>query len=305
VPQCDTLELYSQSLFPVPTTLLIANSFSGSGSDSLAEPLKQLQGEIQQIDLDQSDDLTARIRKAGSSVDRIVLCGGDGTINRALDALVDCGLPVGIIPTGTANDLARSLGIPADPSRAIEIINSGHQRPIDIARVNGISFINALGMGLGPLTTREMDSDEKATFGVGAYLLGLLRAMRKIPRFSARIESDEGVREGHFIQITIANGIHYGGGMTVSDQARLDDARLDVLLVRARSRWRLLANALKFKTGFVENSEVLDHWQCRRLRVETQPELEVTADGEFLTHTPLKCEVIPGALKLLAPRTTG
>jgi diacylglycerol kinase family enzyme len=90
--------------------------------------------------------------------------------------------------------------------------------------------------------------------------------------------------------------------MTVSDRARLDDARLDVLLVRARSRGRLLANALRFKTGFVENSEILDHWQCRRLTVETDPALEVTADGEFLTHSPLECEVIPGALTLLAPK---
>lgn len=284
-------------------TLLITNKHSGSGSDALSGPLQRLQGEIQQIQLDQTDHLPARIREAGSSVDRIVLCGGDGTINRALDALIDVGLPLGIIPTGTANDLARSLGIPADPTEAIEIINDGHQRSIDIARVNGISFVNALGVGLGPETTREMDSGEKSRFGVGAYLLGLSRAVQKTPHFSARIESDAGDREGRFIQITIANGVHYGGGMTVSNQARLDDARLDVLLVKAASRWRLLANALKFKTGFVDSSEELDHWQCRRLKLETRPELEVTADGEFLTRTPLECGVVPGALTIIAPRS--
>lgn len=282
-------------------TLLIANSHSGSDGDSLSEALQQLQGSVETTWIEPSDDLPAKIREASPEVDRIIVCGGDGTVNRALDALVEAGLPVGLVPTGTANDLARSLGIPADPLQAMQIINNGHQRKIDIARVNGISFVNALGMGLGPETTREMDSDEKSTFGVGAYLLGLLRALRKIPRFNARIESDGLDRKGRYVQITVANGIHYGGGMTVSDQARLDDARLDVLLVKAKSRWKLFANGLKFKTGFVDNSEVLEHWQCRKIRIETDPALEVTADGEFLTQTPLTCEVIPGVLRILAP----
>lgn len=285
----------------MPKTLLIANTLSGSGQDSLSGPLKHLRGEIQQLRIDRADDLPAMIRKEAPAVEQIVICGGDGTINRALDALIDAGRPVGLIPTGTANDLARSLGIPVDPTQAIAIINSGQQRSVDIARVNGVSFINALGIGLGPRTTREMDGDEKARFGVGAYLLGLIRALRSLPQFSARIESDSLEREGRYVQITIANGIHYGGGMTVSERAHLDDGLLDVLLVKAKSRWRLFFNAIRFKTGVVENSKTLDHWQCRNIKINTGQELEVTADGEFLTRTPIECEVVPGALSLIAP----
>ncbi len=286
----------------MPETLLITNTVSGSEDGPLTELSEALAGRVRILALGPDDDLPARIREAGSEVERIVLHGGDGTVNWALDALLDVDRPVGLIPAGTANDLARSLGLPADPLAAVEIINRGHQRRIDIARVNGISFVNALGIGLGPRTTRAMESDEKSRFGVGAYFLGLLRALRRVPRFRARIESEDREREGRFVQLTVANGIHYGGGMTVSRQARLDDGHLDVLLVGVRSRWQLLANAARFKTGLTENSKIFDHWQCRKLTIVTEPSLEVTADGEFLTHTPVDCEVIPKALTVFAPQ---
>jgi len=285
------------------STLLIANAGAGTDNDRLTGLADALPGDVERVALRSGDDLPARVRDAKQAVERIVLCGGDGTVNWALDALLDAERPVGLIPSGTANDLARSLGIPDDPWQAIEIIRDGHQRKIDVARANGKSFINALGIGLGPLTTRAMDSDEKAKLGVGAYFLGLIRALRRAPHFEARIRSEDDVRQGRFLQITIANGIHYGGGMTVSAQARLDDGRLDVLLVRASSRWQLLANALRFKTGWTDNSELLDHWQCRSIEVETTPDLDVTADGEFLLRTPLKCEILPQALTLFAPET--
>lgn len=287
------------------TTLLVANAGSASDLGGAAELSRALTGPVQTHVLGAEDDLPACIREAGERIARIVLCGGDGTINWALDALLDAKRPIGLIPAGTANDLARSLGIPPDPRQAVEIINRGHRRRIDVARANDVSFVNALGIGLGPLTTRAMEGKEKATFGVGAYLLGLIRALRRIPRFSARVESGDRQCEGRFIQITVANGIHYGGGMTVSEHAQLDDGRLDVLLVRARSRWQLLANALRFKTGFTENSEVLEHWQCRTLKITTAHPLDITADGEFLTRTPVACDVLPEALTFFAPPTAG
>jgi diacylglycerol kinase (ATP) len=286
-----------------PRTLLLTNPGSRSGDrdfESLAERLRE-NGQIKLVRPERPEELPRAIREHAGKVDRIVLGGGDGTVNLALDALIEAGLPVGLLPLGTANDLARSLEIPDDIDEAINIILRGHLRQIDVARANDVSFVNAIGIGLGPQMTREMDGDTKSRFGVLAYLIGIARAFRRQRDFAARVETDRGRHEGHYIQITVANGIHYGGGMTVAEDARLDDGQLDVLLVRRQSRWSLLASALRFKLGHTRNADYLTHWRCTELSVETEHELEVTADGEFLTCTPVECEVLPGALKFFAP----
>lgn len=284
-------------------TLVLANPGSRSGDDRIDEALERLRvlGELTVVRPDRPDQLPAAIREHAGQVNRVILAGGDGTVNLALDALMEAKLPVGLLPLGTANDLARSLDIPEDLEEAANIIVRGHSRRIDVARANDVSFINAIGMGLGPQMTREMDSETKSRFGVLAYLIGIARAFRRQRTFAARVEGDRGRAEGQFIQITVANGIHYGGGMTVADDAKLDDGKLDVLLVPRQSHWLLLANALRFKLGQTRNADNITHWRCHQLSIETDRELEVTADGEFLTSTPVECEVIPGALDFYAP----
>jgi len=285
------------------STLLITNPGSRSGDGDIESAAERLgeQGEVEVVRPDEPKALPESIRQRAGAFDRIVLGGGDGTINLALDALIEAGKPVGILPLGTANDLARSLEIPQRLDRAVEVILAGHLRRLDTARVNDVSFINAIGVGLGPQMTREMDAESKARLGVLAYLRGIIRALERQPVFRARIESEQRTREGQYVQITIANGIHYGGGMTIADDAKLDDGRLDVLLVPRQSRWSLLGNALRFRTGLTRAADTLTHWRCKSLSIETSKKMEVTADGEFLTETPLECHVVPACLKVYAP----
>ncbi len=285
------------------STLLVTNPGSRSGDgniDQAAERLRE-QGEVEIVRPDQPRALPAAIREQASSFDRIVLGGGDGTVNLALDALLEVDKPLGLLPLGTANDLARSLEIPQKLDRAIDVILAGHTRRLDAARVNDVSFINAIGVGLGPQMTREMDAESKSQLGVLAYLKGIVQAMEHQPVFRARIVSEDRTREGEYVQITIANGIHYGGGMTIADDAKLDDGRLDVLLVPKQSHWSLLGNALRFKTGLTRAADALTHWRCKELSIETSETMDVTADGEFLTETPLECRVIPSCLSVYAP----
>jgi diacylglycerol kinase (ATP) len=284
-------------------TLVLVNPGSRSGSRDIDAAIDRLRdfGELTLVRPERPEDLPEAIKRHAAAVDRIVLGGGDGTINLALDALVEVGRPVGIIPLGTANDLARSLDIPEDIGEALNVIIRGELRQVDVARANDVSFINAIGIGLGPQMTLEMTPDIKSRFGVFAYLIGIARAFRRQRRFAARLDSDRGQHQGHFLQITVANGIHYGGGMTVADDARLDDGLLDVLLVRRQSRWRLLANALRFRSGQTRSADTLIHWRCTQLSIQTDQEMSVTADGEFLASTPVNCEVMPGALRIFAP----
>lgn len=284
-------------------TLLLTNPGSRSGDDDLDEVAEDLKvaGPVELCRPEQPTDLPKLLRERGPDCDRIVLGGGDGTVNLALDALIELDKPFGILPLGTANDLARSLGITAELEQAIKVIERGETRRIDVARANEVSFINAIGMGLGPRMTQEMDADTKSRFGVLAYLIGIVRAFRKQQDFRARVWIDGHEHEDHCTQITIANGIHYGGGMTISEDAKLDDGCLDVLMIHPESRLSLLANALHLRFGRTRANDAMTHRRCRRVKVETQPELEVTADGEFLLRTPLDCEVLPGALRVFAP----
>jgi len=285
------------------TTLLVANPGSRSGDGELDRATQRFeqQGKVEFVRAGQPEDLPELLRRQGRDFDRIVLGGGDGTVNLALDALLELGRPFGILPLGTANDLARSLDIPQSLDRAVDVILDGHTRRLDVSRVNEVSFINAVGIGLGPRMTQEMDRESKALLGVMAYAKGVARALRRQPVFNARVESDGWSREGEYVQITIANGIHYGGGMTVASDAKIDDGQLDILLVPRQSRWSLLGNALRFRTGMTRNADSIRHFRSASVRIETGEAMSVTADGEFLTETPADCRVLADGLTVYAP----
>ncbi|NBB94089.1 MAG: lipid kinase [Gammaproteobacteria bacterium] len=285
------------------STLLITNPGSRSGDDDIAEAAARLgeQGRVEIVRPEEPKALPRAIRGRAEDFDRIVLGGGDGTVNLALDALIEADKPFGLLPLGTANDLARSLEIPRKLERAVDVILEGHLRRLDAARVNDVSFINAIGIGLGPQMTREMDAEAKSQLGVLAYLKGIAQAMQRQRVFRARIRSEDRTREGEYVQITIANGIHYGGGMTIADDAKLDDGRLDVLLVPKQSHWSLLGNALRFRTGYTRAADTLTHWRCEELAIDTDATMDVTADGEFLTETPVECRVLRACLSVYAP----
>lgn len=285
------------------STLLLTNPGSRSGDDDLDNVAERLEAEgpVQLHRPEKPEDLPRLLRRHGPECDRVVLGGGDGTVNLALDALLEVARPMGLLPLGTANDLARSLCIPEDIDDALDVILRGETRRIDIARANEVSFVNAIGMGLGPQMTREMDAETKSRFGVLAYLLGVVRAFRKQKDFQARVRIDEHEHRARCTQITIANGIHYGGGMTISEDAKLDDGCLDVLMIHPENRLVLLANALHLRLGRTRANDAMTHRRCRRVEVHTEPALEVTADGEFLLRTPLDCSVQAGALEVFAP----
>ncbi len=284
-------------------TLLLTNPGSRSGGDQGDELVQALSedGEVTDVQPESPEDLPAAIREHGPRVDRIVLGGGDGTVNLALDALMDVDKPVGLIPLGTANDLARTLGIPEDLEEAIQVIRAGHRGDLDVSRAGDVSFINAIGIGLGPRMTRAMDDETKSRFGVLAYLIGIARVFQRQRCFPATVETDKMTYEDRFMQITVANGVHYGGGMTISEDARIDDGCLDLLLVRRQSRWALLGNALRFKTGQTRTGDWLTHTRCKRVRIDTARPMDFTADGEFLGNTPVECTIKPAALTFFIP----
>jgi YegS/Rv2252/BmrU family lipid kinase len=286
-------------------TLLLINPNARSGREDLSETTQRLH-ELGPVVAPKSlgrEAARRAIEHYANSVERVVIGGGDGSLHAALPAVLDAGLPLGVLPLGTANDFARSLGVTDVPS-AVEAILAGHTKAVDVGVVNDIHFLNAVGIGLGPDINRDMDKKSKSSFGVFAYLLHGLGNLRENRGMRAVLDCDGSTRAVRSLQITIGNGIHYGGGMTISKDARLDDGLLHVVSIPPQRPWRLLMSGLALRTGETEKARALRTFRGKRVSVRTRKPMNVTADGEEVTQTPVECHTIGGRLRVFAPQTT-
>jgi len=284
--------------------LLIANRHSRTGTADLSAVRAVLAShglEVVERQCERSADVPDTIRRERAGVDLVVLAGGDGTMNAAADALVESRLPLGILPTGTGNDLARTLDIPTDLEAAATVIGVGRRHRVDLGWVNGKHFFNAASIGLSAEVTRHHTKERKRRYWVFAYVLSLRDAWRHTRPFRARLTCDGRSIRLRAIQITVGNGRHYGGGMTVREDAAIDDGWLDVYCLRPGSFWSLLALFPALRLGRLRHRESVHVMRGRRIEVHTRRRLPVNTDGELTTRTPAEFRVLPGALEVLVP----
>lgn len=287
------------------TTLLVINPNSRNGDtdcNQIVEALAPL-GDVQIHQLSEGSGLGDHVDQLGSTLSRIVVAGGDGTLHYALPHVLRAGVPLGVIPMGTANDFARSMDLPTDFVAAAELIAQGSTRSVDVGVVNDRYFLNAVGIGLGPDLTRHMDKEKKKRLGVLAYLESLIHVVGRCRRRYATVQIDGQRKRSSFIQITIANGRHYGGGLLVCDKAKMDDGLLHVLCVRPLTPFQLMLRALRMKNGAVTDDDKLVHLKGSEVSIETIRCNEVTADGELITATPVQCRSLPRALQVYSAST--
>jgi YegS/Rv2252/BmrU family lipid kinase len=235
--------------------------------------------------------------------DRILVAGGDGTVQRLLPALVDAPLPVGLVPLGTANDLARTLGLPDDIDGAVAVACRGRPVRIDVGRINDCLFANVASLGLGPQVTRRLSARLKQRIGILGYPKALLGAYRDTKPFRCRVKVDGGepvtLRTVH---VAIGNGRHYGGGATVDECASIDDGMLDLYALSPMPLWRFILRGPWLKYGRHRRVDGVRTLHGRRMVVDTSRRLRISADGELVGHTPATVEVLPGALRVMVPR---
>ncbi len=290
---------------PYKRTLLIVNPGSRSGTEPVSEAVEGLLelGPVYTYRTDGTNAARDAILEFGGPDTRVVLGGGDGTLSRQLDAVLDSGSTLGVLPMGTANDFARSLQIPLNLAEAVKVIVAGATRQVDVGEVNGETFLNAVGVGIGPEVTHEMDEESKGHLGVFAYPVALLSVLRDAQPFRASLTIDGSEMAIDCLQVTIGNGIHYGGGMTVSDEARLDDGHLAILCIREQPAWQLAKHALALRSGDAHELDDIEVYTGRHVRLQTDRPMEASADGELVGRTPLECRSRPRALRVFAPPT--
>ena len=284
--------------------LLIVNEKSRNGSSHLQDALRVLtEGDIriEREICSKPGDLAHAIQRRAGAVDLVVLGGGDGTMNAAAPALVETDLPFGILPLGTANDLARTLGIPADVREAAKVITGGNLRRIDLGEVNGIPFFNVASLGLTTKVAGELSPDVKRRWGTLGYVLATLRGLARIRPFHAEIEIDGETRRARTIQITVGNGRYYGGGLTVAKSATIDDGRLDFYSLESAQLWKLALIYPAFRKGRHALWTEIRTANCTEVTIRTSRPRPINTDGEITTETPARFRVLPGAVAVLAP----
>ncbi len=241
------------------------------------------------------------IREYRDRTDMVIVAGGDGALNAAADAIVETGLPLGILPLGTANDLARTLAIPTDLENACQIIAAGNTRRIDVGTVNGKHFFNVASIGLSVSITRRLNCDIKKRWGVLAYAIAAMRVLWQDRPFRAEIRCGATVWNARTVQITVGNGRFYGGGMAVAEQAAIDDQQLDLYSLEVEHWWQVLGMLWALKKGTLANRPGVRTCSGREIAIQTRRRRRINTDGELTASTPAVFRLIPHAVTVFAP----
>ncbi|MDA0185123.1 diacylglycerol kinase family protein [Solirubrobacter phytolaccae] len=254
---------------------LVANPASGGGTD-LAPLLAALDG-AERFGPDARDDVKAY------GPERIVVAGGDGTIGSIAALAGQLGVPLAVLPTGTANDFARANGIPLDLDAALRIAREGTElRPLELGRLSsGRPFVNVASAGLSSVAGRRAQP-LKSRYGPLAYGMGAVRAAASGKPLDVRVVVDQTERFcGGAWQIMVACTGAFGGGSGIG-AADATDGDLDVVIVPAGTRLGLAHRAWGLRTKTIERQRRVSHFEGKVVEVTLPPGSELNCDGEFV-----------------------
>lgn len=277
----------------------------GEGHEELVERLAGLGLDLVVEIAEEPSSVPNQVLRRCGEVDRVIVGGGDGTLHLALQGLIESGLPLGVLPLGTANNLARTLGVPDDLGAACELVANGPRRRIDLGWVNGRYFFTTASLGLSVRITEELSGESKRRWGPIAYALTAIRVMRRTRPFHADITWDGGSRRSRTIQIVVGNGRYYGAALPVVEDAAIDDARLDLYTLEIQHWWELLAIAPALRRGRHGEKQQVETIRATEFHIRTRVPHDVDVDGEIGGQTPATFRVLPGALEVFAPPSTG
>jgi diacylglycerol kinase (ATP) len=288
---------------------VICNPSSGGGAYDPDELREELGGfELDWVRTEGPEDA---IQAAGEWREGLLLvAGGDGTVNDVVNGLGNAGFPegvtLGILPTGTGNDLAATLCIPEDADLAEDVIRQDRVRTLDVARVRseGIGerfFINVATGGLGAEISRANEGELKERWGKLSYLRASLEVARDFDVRELTLYLDGEERKVRAVNVVVGNCRYAGGGWLAAPKANPEDGLLDVVIIETLG----LTDVLQLAPASLARADYLGKEgvffaRAKEIRVETQlPGLEFTADGEVIGDEPAEFSVIPRALKVV------
>jgi diacylglycerol kinase (ATP) len=288
--------------------VLVSNPLSGSSTrevvDEIAAILGSL-GDVRRVEpsLESFDET---LREAAHDSSLVVTAGGDGTINRTVNALADRfqDLRFALVPMGTGNDLARTLDIPREPSDAAEAIVEGAERSIDVSAAFSAGaerlFVNACMGGFPVEVDEAIDPDLKKRLGPVAFVIGGVKAARELERSHVRL-NDHDVAD--CLAVGVGNGRTCGGGIEVWPQADPGDGALDGCALPAANAAAAARLAAKVKLGSHADIEDVEFERATRIVIDADPPVEFNVDGELIgLKTPATFETV-AKIRMVVPPT--
>lgn len=289
----------------INTALLILNGNSRNGANAdIQEGLQLLENSgihIIQRTSSSAEETVQLMQDYRNQIQLVILGGGDGTISSAAEALYKYKLTLAILPLGTANDLARSLGMSNNLPDAFQTILDNYRSKINVGVINGHYFLNVAHIGLGVTVTHELTPEVKKRWGVFSYLKAALAAFKKNRSFRVQITANGESYQMRSIQLAVGNGRYYGGGNVIDENSEIDDGLLCLYSLPPSTLWELLTRSLLLRYGKHSQMQRTFTISSTHIEIQTKRAKEIHADGEPVSKTPAIFEVIPQALEVIRP----
>lgn len=282
---------------------LIVNPIAGTRSKTgLADAIEKRLGEMGfEIDTELTTgrgDATRIAQQAvASGYDGVLACGGDGTVNETARAMCDTGVPMGIIPAGSGNGLARHITIPIDPMMSLEIIGERHIEDCDYVTVNGQPFFCTFGMGFDAAV-----SDRFAASGQRGKATYVKSAFAEFIHYNTnlyRFNLDGEIFEREAFLVTCCNASQYGNNAYIAPHASITDGLLDIIIIKKASQFRTFLLGFDLMSGLISDNSLIETYRVRHAVIDRANPGPAHLDGEpFKIGTHLDLAIHPGALRL-------
>ena len=285
--------------------LLLANPTAAGGRarrllPSVLKLLRSKSLSLESVEVASPDAVATAAREAArAGYERVIVAGGDGTVNIALNALRGSQTALGVLPLGHGNDLARALGVPLDPRAAVEVLLSRPATPMDVGRVGDRIFATVAAVGLDAETNRRARRWGAWPRGHLRYFLAGLRTLISYEPFRFNLVTDSEEFVGEAMWVAVANAPCYGGGIRIAPEASLDDGLLDVCIIERMSRTALLALYPALMRGGHLRSRSVRYFRCTKAQFRAPAGAELHADGEPFAKVPAEVAVEAAAVRVI------
>ncbi len=291
---------------PLPrSAALIVNAKSRKGQAAFAAARDRLEAAgitlTAAIAVKDPRKLDGHVRDAvAAGAPMVIVGGGDGSLSCSVDHLVRHDTVFALLPLGTANSFARTLGIPLDLDGAIGVIAGGRRRRIDLGMIDGDYFANCATLGIAPLIAETVPHGLKKWLGRPGYLTWAAWQMLRFRPFRLTVGEGASAETLDVLEVRVANGAYHGGAEMVED-ATVDSGEIVVQVVEGRSRLRLVWSWFASVFKLRARTATLREFRGPSIRIATDRPMAVSIDGEILARTPFTASVARGVIEVAAP----
>jgi YegS/Rv2252/BmrU family lipid kinase len=290
----------------ITSAALIVNAMSRSGQASFEEAcaaLKALPYPVDAHAVRDPGDLDSTVERVlAKKPDLVILGGGDGTISGLVDHLIGRDVILGVLPLGTANSFARTLGLPLDIPGAVEVIRTGTPRRIDLGQIDDDYFANCAAMGISPQIAETVPHRLKKYLGRVGYLGWAAYQYTRFKPFTVIV--GEGAEQERLcvVEVRISNGRFHGGTLLV-ETAAVDSGEIVIQAVLGKTKGRLIKNWAATVLHRPSRHNDTREFHGKQFRIACEPPMPISIDGEVLAETPVIARIAAGVIEVMTPAT--